>query len=171
MPRRGGLGPGGRLTAIFSLALAIGCGPAPDASSGLTEAERERVRAVERAYVEGWEANDAEAVMATLTPDAVLLPDRMEPIRGDSAIRAYWWPADGSETRITSYGTTVSEAGGSGSLAWLRGEGSLEFDWRPRPDSAWSSFSSGSVWLALLRRGPDGAWRMSHRMWHRVDSR
>ena len=167
--REGGRRVGGA-AALLSLVLAIGCAPGPDGSGGLSEGDRERARAVERAYVTGWEANDSAAVMATLTPDAVLIPDRMAPIRGDSAIRAYWWPADGSATRVTSYETRVDEVGGSGAVAYLRGAGELEFDWRPHPDSSWSSFSSASAWLSLLRRGTDGTWAISHRMWHRAGS-
>jgi len=169
-PDRGGLGGRRRAPAALLLLLATGCATESDRAATLREADRERVRAVEEAYVEGWEANDSAAVMATLAPDAVLVPGGMAPIRGDSAIRAYWWPGDGSETRVTAYRTTVAEVGGSPSLAYLRGEGDLRFDWRASPDSAWRSFSSRSVWLSLLRPAPDGRWRIFHRMWHRVAS-
>lgn len=167
---RWGRRPAVGLAATLSAALAFGCSPGAETSTTLSEADERSALAVERAYVEGWERNDSSWVMATLARDAVLLPDGMAPIRGDSAIRSYWWPADGSQTRVTSYETTVDEVGGSGSMAYLRGRGDLEFDWRARPDSAWRSFSSRSVWMTLLRRGRDGSWRMTHRIWHRVGS-
>lgn len=163
--------PSARLVAVLCLLLPLGCIDAPVSPTPLTEAEEEAVRAVERAYVEGWEANDPEAVMATLARGTVLVPDGMAPIRGDSAIRAFWWPDDGSETRVTAYRTSVEEVGGSGSVAYLRGSGDLAFDWREAPDGAWRSFTSRSAWLAVLRRGEDGAWRMTHRMWHALDER
>lgn len=162
--------PGRRWIHLVGCVLLAGaCVPFPDAPSGLSPGDARSIRAVDEAYVRGWEANDSAAVMATVAADGVLLPDRMAPIRGDSAIRAYWWPDDGSETRITSYETRIDEVGGSGAIAYLRGTGSLAFDWRAGGDAEWQSFSSRSVWLALLRREEDGAWRMTHRMWHRVE--
>lgn len=163
-PRR----PVGLLVAVPVL-LAIGCSDSPDSWDRLSDSERQAVRSVEQAYVEAWGANDRDAVMATLTDDAVLFPDGMGPIRGDSAIRAFWWPRDSSETRVTSYETTVDEIGGAGTVAFLSGTGHLEFDWRESTNREWQSFTSRSVWMALLRRQPGGEWRMTHRMWHSLD--
>ncbi|NIP59012.1 MAG: hypothetical protein GWM92_10000, partial [Gemmatimonadetes bacterium] len=124
-PGRGAVVGHRRAPAALVLLLATGCATDSDRAATLREADRERVRAVEEAYVEGWEANDSATVMVTLASDAVLIPGGMAPIRGDSAIRAYWWPGDGSETRVTAYRTSVAEVGRSPSLAYLRGEGDL----------------------------------------------
>lgn len=157
------------LAVAITLLAAPACAPGPAADGPLPEEGEEAVRSVNREYVRAWRANDPEAVMATLAPGAVLVPGGMKPIRGDSAIRAFWWPSDGSQTRVTAYEATVDEVGGSGDRAFLRGRGRLAFDWRSSPDSAWRSVTSSSVWMALLHRCPDGAWRMTHRMWHRVE--
>jgi len=157
------------LAVAITLLAAASCAPAPPSGGPLSEEDEEAVRSVNREYVRAWRANDPEGVMATLAPDAVLVPGGMEPIQGDSAIRAFWWPADGSETRVTGYEATVDEAGGSGDRAFVRGRGRLAFDWRAYPDSAWRSMGSSSVWMALLHRSPDDTWRMTHRMWHRVE--
>lgn len=149
--------------------LGIGCRSGPANSAALSDATREAVRAVDSAYVRGWVANDPTAVMATLTTDAVIIPDGMAPIQGDSAVRAYWWPEDGSETRVIDYETTIQEVGGAGTTAYLRGTGRLSFDWRSDPSEEWQAYSSRSVWLALLARGLDDRWRMTHRMWHQLD--
>lgn len=154
---------------VVALVSSAACADSRGAWDGLSKEETKAVRAVEHAYVEAWEANDSSAVMETLAPDAVLVPDGMEPIRGDSAIRAFWWPDDGSETRVTRYTTTIEEVGGQGPYAYMSGQGRLAFDWREGPEAEWQSFTSPSVWLALVRRQPDGSWRMTHRMWHQVN--
>lgn len=156
------------LLASALLVTAAACGGG-ESRVALSDAEQQAVRAVDDAYVEAWVANEPEKVMSTLAEDAAIVPDGMGPIRGDSAIRAYWWPDDGSETRITSYETTVDEAGGSGDVAYLVGRGRLAFDWRASADEEWASYTSRSAWTAILRRESDGAWRMTHRTWHRVD--
>lgn len=79
------------------------------------------MRTLDERYRAGWLANDSAAVMAVLAPDAVLMPAGMEPLRGDSAIRDFWWPAGGSRTTITAYDIAVEEVAGSGSLAFFRG--------------------------------------------------
>lgn len=157
-----------RALVVVGILSPVACADSPATWNGLSDAETDAIRAVEQSYVEAWEANDSAAVMTTLAPDAVLVPDGMEPIRGDSAIRAFWWPGDGSETRVTRYATTIEEVGGRAGYGYMSGRGRLAFDWRRGPDEAWQSFTSHSVWLALVRRRPDGSWRMTHRMWHQV---
>lgn len=154
---------------LVSAFLVGGCGAPPASSEALSDSALQAIVAVESAYVAGWLSDDSSAVMATFAPGAVIIPGGMEPIRGDSAIRAFWWPRDSSETRVTDYETAVDEIGGSSEMAFARGTGSLDFDWRSGPSEGWTSFSQRSVWLALLRRTEDGGWRTTHRMWQRVE--
>lgn len=132
--------------------------------AGFTGDDEAAVRALEEAYRTAWLANDSTAVMATLSPDAVLMPSGVEPLAGDSAIRAFWWPADGSETTVTSYEIAIDEVEGSRGLAFLRGRGSLEFTYRSPFDEV-TTHSSEAVHLSLARRGADGQWRIARRAW------
>ncbi|MDX1578972.1 MAG: DUF4440 domain-containing protein [Gemmatimonadota bacterium] len=125
------------------------------------------MRHLEEAYRAAWLANDSAAVMATLTADAVLMPAGVRPVVGDSAIRAFWWPDDGSETLIRSYAIEVDEVEGSGDLAYVRGRGSLTFTYRSVEGDT-SRVTSEAVHLSLLRRGPDGEWRIARRAWSPV---
>lgn len=134
--------------------------PGADFSAG----DEAAVRAAEEAYRAAWATNDSAAVMATLSTDAVLMPAGLEPIQGDSAIRAFWWPADGSSTTIESYEISVDEVQGSGDLAYLRGRGRLAFVYRSADGEA-SELSSESVHLSVFRRGADGRWRIARRIW------
>lgn len=74
---------------------------APEGAS-FTVGDETAVRALEEAYRTDWLTNDSAAVMATLPPGAVMMPAGVRPLVGDSAIRTYWWPNDGSQTTIDS---------------------------------------------------------------------
>lgn len=140
------------------------CAP-PDA--GFTNEDEAAVRALEEAYRTGWLANDSAAVMATLAPGAVLMPAGMQPLVGDSAIRSYWWPDDGSQTTIDAYEIAVEEVEGSGDLAYLRGRGSLEFTYRSATGEV-SRLTSEAVHVSVARRGEDGRWRIARRAWSAI---
>lgn len=137
------------------------CGSTPD---GFSPDDEQAVRALEESYRAAWLANDSAAVMALLAPDAVLMPAGEEPLRGATAIRDFWWPADGSETTIDAYDLTIDEVGGSGDIAYVRGRGALAFTYRA-PDGAVSDVTSRAVHLSIARRGADGRWRIARRAW------
>lgn len=140
--------------------LVAGCGAPP----GFPAEDETAVRALEEAYRAGWLANDSAAVMATLAPDAVLMPAGLEPVEGEAAIRSYWWPDDGSETTITAYGIEVTEVEGSGDLAYLRGRAELEFTYTTAGGET-TRHESRAVHLSVARRGPAGEWRIIRRAW------
>lgn len=125
------------------------------------------VRALEEAYRAGWMANDSSAVMATLSPEAVLMPAGVRPVVGGSAIRAFWWPNDGSRTTIQAYTIIIDEVQGSGDLAYVRGRGSLEFTYRTSAGDT-THLTSEAVHLSVARRGEDGEWRIARRAWSAI---
>ena len=144
-------------------ALVAGCAP----SARFTAEDEAAVRRLEEAYRMGWLVNDSAAVMAALDPAAVLMPGGVAPLVGDSAIRAFWWPADGSVTTITGYDITVDEVAGSGDLAWLRGRADLRFTYvAPAGDT--TDITSRAAHLSIARRGEDGEWRIVRRAWSAI---
>jgi uncharacterized protein (TIGR02246 family) len=133
------------------------------APAALTAEDRAAIRALDSAYVDAWLRDDTAAVMATLAPDAVLMPAGIRPLQGDSAIRAFWWPTDGSRTRVTQYATTVDEIGGSPPFAFVRGTGALSFIYEK--DTTRLEQTSRNMTLTLVAKQADGDWRISRRMW------
>src|SRR4026207_1192209 len=86
------------------------CTPQPQAASQvLTVSDQAAIRTLDSTFVQGWLQDDTAAVLRVFSPDAVLLPPGSQPIAGLAAIRAYWWPTDGSHTRITSFDRQIVE--------------------------------------------------------------
>ncbi len=163
-------GEADRAPAAADSAGSVGAGRQGSDAAGhaaLTAADRAAVRALEESYRTAWLANDSAAVMATLVSDAVLMPAGVEPLVGDSAIRAYWWPDDGSRTTITRYDIDLDEVDGSGDLAYVRGRGLLEFTY-VGPGGEASDLASEAAHLSIARRGEDGRWRIIRRAWSRL---
>lgn len=129
-----------------------------DASAGLTAEQEEAVLAADWAYAKTWLANQPDAVMRTLSDDAVIVPSGAPAIEGSEAIREFWWPSDQPTTTVTGFAVRQLEVGGLPGFAYVRGDYSLSFDY----DGV--QFESEGTYLSLLRRG-DRGWRISHRMW------
>ena len=151
--------------------LALVCGlvacarPAPPSEPPhtLTDGDRAAIQTLEDAYAAAWLASDTLGVLDMLDPAAVLLPGGQEPVVGLDAIRAFWWPRDGSRTVITRYVSTLDELEGTADLAYSRGRGELAFTYEQGGTT--SALESTAISLTLYRRQQDGTWRILRRMW------
>ena len=133
-------------------------------AAGLAPADDAKVRAVIRDYEKAWLANDEEGVLRLFTEDAVLLPHHgVEPRVGKSAARAFWFPRGGPPTTVTELTHTIDEIGGSGDIAYLRGHSRVA--WTTGLNTEAKKDGNAGTLLILLRRHPDGTWRISHQMW------
>jgi len=153
------------LRSIVVLALAVAlsaCNRAPSRQA-LSEADRAAIRALDSTFVAGWLKDDTAAVLRLFAPDAVLLPPGAAPVNGLTAIRGYWWPADGSHTRITGFSRAITEVGGTRSLAFLRGTATLS--WTYEKSGKTSTSSSRSQDLFFLEPDSTGGWHVISQMW------
>jgi uncharacterized protein (TIGR02246 family) len=142
--------------------VALGC--TRTTAPPFTSADAAAVEELERAYVDAWTRNDSAAVLATLAPDAVLLPSRNEPRVGLDSVRSFWFPPDAPPTIVTAYDTRIEEIDGVGDLAYVRGRGDLSFEWTDGGGQL-QQRRSQSTFLMIARRGPDGRWKIARRMW------
>lgn len=133
-------------------------------ASSLSATDSAAIRAATLAYRDAWRSNDANRVMATLTPDAVLLPSGLAPIHGSAAIRAFWWPAAAAATRVTAMDLTIETIDGCGDIAFVRGRGTLTFT----TADASAPRSLVSTFINVLRRQRNGTWLIAERMWSDV---
>ena len=147
----------------FALAFAVTACTTGSPVTRFTAADQQAIRALDSVFVAAWLRDDTTAVMNTLTPDAVLMPAGQGLLATPDAIRAFWWPSDGSQTRILTFQRTIDELNGEGDMAWMRRSDSLTFTYAKGGTT--SSLVSRSMSLAVLRRQTDGAWRFSRVMW------
>jgi uncharacterized protein (TIGR02246 family) len=148
---------------LASTAWIFACGTNREQSRPLTSRDSTAIEAVRATYVRAWLKDDTAGVLATLDTSAVLLPPGRLPVAGHDAIRAFWWPTDGSRTSITSFDWTVDELAGSPELAYTRGVSTV--GWRYEKDTVRSEQSTRSVNLTILAPGADGRWRILRQMW------
>lgn len=149
--------------AVVAFVGALGAAPTLGAGE-LPPNEVAKIRAVVREYETAWLANDEEGVMRLFSEDAVLLPHHgVEPQVGKKAARAFWFPKTGPPTAVTELSHTIDEIGGSGDIAYLRAHSRVAWTSGAGADAK-KSGNAGTL-LVLLRRQPDGSWRISHQMW------
>jgi uncharacterized protein (TIGR02246 family) len=148
---------------LVAVVLAVpGCGGVR-AEPALSRSDSVAIAGVQADYVRAWLADDTAGVLATMDKNAMLLPPGKMPVQGHDAIRAYWWPNDGSHTRITGFTWDVAEVLGGGSLAVARGLSTVS--WTYTKDTTESASTVRNLGLTVLARGTDGQWRIVRQMW------
>jgi uncharacterized protein (TIGR02246 family) len=138
--------------------------PSHDEAGALADADRAAIRALDSVFVDAWLRDDTAAVLGVFSPDAVLLPPGAKPVVGLTAIRSYWWPSDGTHTRITSFKRSISEIEGTRRLAFLRGTGALAWDYSSAGKTARQT--SRSTDLMVVAPDAAGRWRVVRQMWN-----
>ncbi len=130
----------------------------------LTLEDREAIEQVKASYRKGWLAGDAASVRNLFTKDAVLLPHHGVPaVVGLKAINDFWWPANSPKTVITRLEVPIDEMTGDGRLAVVRGRS--EVAWTMEDKGTITSYANGGTYLTVLRKLPDGSWKITHHMW------
>jgi uncharacterized protein (TIGR02246 family) len=149
--------------ALFLLSACRATSAGPARPPGLSVRDRAAIRALDTAFVQAWLRDDTSGVLALFHPDAVLIPPGGRPVAGLPAIRAYWWPDDGSHTRITTFTRELAEVEGTPALAWFRGVAAL--GWVYRKDGKEATQTSQSNDLVLVTPDRAGRWRITRQMW------
>ena len=154
------------LAAILSTFPIAACSRAESGPAPLSDRDRAAIRANDSAYVAAWIRDDTTGVLAALTTDPILIPGGLEPLRGLSVAKGFWWPSDGSHTKVTGFARTVEEIDGTGDVAFVRGADSLRFTYTKGTNV--QSSAMRSVTLAVVRRQSDGTWKIARMMWATV---
>ena len=156
-----------RLVFVVS-GLLSACGSRDAGGGALTLADQAAIRVLDSTFVQGWLQDDTTAVLSVFRADAVLLPPGSPAVSGLVAIRAFWWPTDGTHTRITSFDRRILEIEGTRGLAYIRGTAAL--GWTVRRDSAKDgvvvSQAGKSSDLMLVAPDSAGHWRVIRQMWN-----
>jgi ketosteroid isomerase-like protein len=116
------------------------------------------------AYRAAWLAGDSKGVLKTFTDDAVLQPARGAlAVVGIAAIEKYWFTPGGPPTTITELNITFDQVGGNRGLAFARGLNSVA--WTVTEDGATRRHSHSGTYLDVMKKLPDGSWRIQVHMW------
>ena len=118
-----------------------------------------KVRAVAEAIIAADNARDIDRVLSLYTADAILMPPNGPPLQGRTAIRPNY------EALFAAFDPAIEgridEACASGNLAFVRGHnGGRLVNRGSAPARALNDF------YLMLLRFDDGAWRISHLIWH-----
>ena len=152
------------LAAVLTLVSLLSSAEGSDCSATLSAKDTAAIRAVIEAYRTSWLRGDARGVLATLAPDAVLLPAHgAPPVVGTAAITAYWWPPQAPAFEITKLDITIEGIQGDCRIASVYGH----------DDVAWTMMENGvkkphghpGTYLNVLTKMPDGSWRIARHMW------
>ena len=149
-----------RCVALLALALGAACA---HGEARPVDADVHALRAVNDEYRRAWLASDAEGVMRLFAPDAVLMPHHgLPPVIGSAEIRAFWF-GPGPATTITRLDLQLDDVSVRNGTGLVRGRSQVE--WTLAKDGGTERWRNAGTFLTVLRRGPDGAWRITHHMW------
>ncbi len=121
------------------------------------------VESVVRGIIAADNAGDLDAVVAHYADDAVLLPPNGRIVEGKEAIRERY--RTGFERFRFEVSITLKETKVSGDWAFNRGvtQGRLV------PLAGGEARSLNDQYLMILRRMPDGAWKIARLIWNSAD--
>ncbi len=109
-------------------------------------------------------AGDLEAYLATLTGDAVFLPPNSD-ARSGAELRT-WLGSFLRDYEVKWLSFASTEVTVAGDLAYH----TFVFTWRVTPRAEGESRVQSGKGLHILRRQPDGAWKIAREIWNSVPS-
>lgn len=127
--------------------------------SGLTRADSTALRSLDSSFVRAILDRDWSALASYYTEDAVLMPPNEPMVVGPTAI-SQWFANTG--LAVTEFTTDLKSLDGQAELASIRSTYTLVFT--VPPATAPLTDSGKSLWL--VRRGPDGRWRITIDIWN-----
>lgn len=134
------------------------------ASNSRSAEDLAKIKEVHKKYEEAWLKGDANGVRALFTEDCVLLPPHGDKPRiGQKGLNEFWFPPDAPPTQITKLVVIPQNIGGDGKMAYAWGADEVE--WTTTRDGKTTTSSHKGMFLNVLRKQPNGEWKLSHHMW------
>lgn len=149
---------------LLLLVVMVSMSPTLNAATGLSEADVAKIMQVHKNYEASWLRGDANGVRSLFTADCVLLPPHADKPRiGHRGLDEYWFPPNSPPTKITKLVVTPESIDGDGQIAYVWGTD--EVAWTTVQEGKTVTASHKGMFLNILRKQPDGEWKMSHHMW------
>jgi ketosteroid isomerase-like protein len=155
-----------RLSCALTVLAIAACAPAPQetaaASAADPAADRARIDEIVAALDAAYSAEDFQAAQTNFAESIVHMPPTADAVVGAAAVRAR------DSVFSTDYddqlASTIEDVVIDGDWAVVR----LKYTetWTPRSSTGTAGGVTGGKTLLVLRRQPDGAWKITHYMWN-----
>lgn len=119
------------------------------------------LKALDQAYASEWKDGDADGVMSLFTHDATLVPHHGDPpIKGDEAIRDFWFNPDYPPTVVPEWTRTAHEVMVMGDTGIVRGRARLVWEY----EGTRTTIPDGNYVIVAVRS--DDEWRIRLLTWN-----
>ena len=144
-----------RPSPLCLLPLLAACSSA-NGSAALPPEDEAALRTLSDRFVAGWLANDREAVMRVMAPEAVFIPhDGVKPKIGYKAIDAFWFPDGKPAGTVTAMSHVITDVSGNSNRGTAYG----------RSDLTWQDNKQRYHWIGnflISAKKEKGRWLVTH---------
>ena len=154
---------------VFILMMSLAVGMFCLCRSGEDSSHEEALAEIDKLHQQDMAASkeyDVETLVSLMTDDIVLLQPGQEPLKGKEAIRSYLqsYKNEMDQVEITQYLHTFEEVHIVGDWAYEWGM----FHGASRPVSGGEETPQRMRLFRILRRQPDGSWKVARAIWHEM---
>jgi uncharacterized protein (TIGR02246 family) len=130
------------------------------AAVGLSDQDKESIRAVDAEWARAAKAGDGKAITALYTPDAVLLPPGEPMVKGEAA-QKYWVDFVNAFSGPIELNTMAVEGGGNVASTI----GTYKMTLTPKKTGAKPLATEEGKYITVVKRQDDGSWKIVYDMW------
>jgi ketosteroid isomerase-like protein len=134
--------------------VALGC-----AGQASVDSDMNRLESSIAAFYDGVNAGDADAVVALLTGDAIMMPNNGDMVVGKKAVEQIW--RAGATSGFTIRDLRSVEVSSSGDIGYRVNSYFYGFV-REGAETKWHKTKNVHIW----RRQPDGSWKLHIDIWN-----
>ena len=145
-----------RPVALITAGFLLGCAPTNDAN---LDEDRAAVRATIDTEIRGGNAGDAEVFLSAFSDDAVAMPPNAPAVAGDAFREWTRGFFDQIELAVSYEDVQLIVAGDHAIHHYA-------FEWTVTPKAGGEPFSERGQGIHILRREPDGSWKITHDIWN-----
>ncbi len=152
--------------------LVIGCKQSSSntkISANNEDPNEKQIRSINIEYVEGWKNMNEEKIMSLFEDGSRIQPNSLKPIEGKDNIRNFWFPKDGSITKIHDFNTELLSLSTKDSIAITT---HLTYiDWSYKKDSLQFGMVQKGINTTVYRKKQDTLWKIWRKMWTDIYSK
>ncbi len=148
---------------LLILILFFSCGSQKSQDLTLSLEDQQQIRQISKSYTSGWLESDTSKVINLFADSATIIPSGLLPQKGKEAIYDFWWPNDGSKTRVFKYMIDILEIGGNANMAYSYENGHLGFEYENGDFQL--QRDSESYAMTIYQKNASGDWKIIKRIW------